>query len=206
MQISKIKIKDITPYKNNSRTHSSEQITQISKSIEEFGFNNPILIDENKGVIAGHGRLLAAQELGFEEVPTIELKHLSDNQRKAYIIADNKLALNANWNMDLLKSELQSLNAENIDLSIIGFKNGELDNFIFSEDVEEAYLNEEIEMQEETINDVRMIQLFYDVENENILRQKIKIISEKYNLDNISDAILKGLEIATSMDNVDENS
>ena len=90
-------INDLIPYVNNSRTHSDEQVTQIAASIKEFGFTNPILIDEQGGVIAGHGRVMAAKKLGLEQVPTITLAGLSDAQRKAYVIADNKLALNAGW-------------------------------------------------------------------------------------------------------------
>jgi hypothetical protein len=97
LEITYQKVTDLIPYVNNSRTHSEEQVKQIAASIKEFGFTNPILIDENKGVIAGHGRLLAAGKLALAEVPTIVLEGLTEAQRKAYVIADNKLALNAGW-------------------------------------------------------------------------------------------------------------
>ena len=117
---------ELIPYASNSRTHSEEQIAQIAASIKEFGFNNPILLDGDKGVIAGHGRLLAARKLEMDKVPTIELAHLSETKKKAYILADNKLALNAGWDMDLLSVELTGLNDEGFDLSLIGFNETEL--------------------------------------------------------------------------------
>jgi ParB-like chromosome segregation protein Spo0J len=119
-------VDDLIPYVNNARTHSDEQVLQIASSIKEFGFNNPILIDKDKGIIAGHGRLLAAKKLGLKEVPTICLDHLSDAQRKAYILADNRIALNSAWNVDLLKCELLELNELNVDLNLLGFSHDEL--------------------------------------------------------------------------------
>ena len=117
---------ELIPYASNSRTHSEEQIAQIAASIKEFGFNNPILLDGDKGVIAGHGRLLAARKLEMDKVPTIELAHLSETKKKAYILADNKLALNAGWDMDLLSLEMGGLQDEGFDLSLIGFNETEL--------------------------------------------------------------------------------
>ena len=116
----------LTPYAKNSRTHSDAQIAQIAASILEFGFTNPILIDGSKGVIAGHGRLLAARKLGMTEVPTIELTHLSEAQKRAYIIADNKLALNAGWDTVTLALELGELNAMGFDLALTGFDDVEI--------------------------------------------------------------------------------
>ena len=116
----------LKPYDRNARTHSAEQVAQIAASIVEFGFTNPILVDSNDGIIAGHGRLSAAQELGLKTVPVVVLDHLSDRQRKAYILADNQLALNAGWDTDLLRSELQDLAELDFDLSLIGFSDDEL--------------------------------------------------------------------------------
>jgi len=99
-------VEDLIPYVNNSRKHSDEQVAQIAASIKEFGWTNPILVDGENGIIAGHGRLMAARKLKMDKVPTIELKHLTDTQRKALIIADNKLALNADWDNELLTIEL----------------------------------------------------------------------------------------------------
>ena len=128
-------IDDLIPYVNNSRTHSDEQVTQVAASIKEFGFTNPILTDENNGIIAGHGRLMAAKKLKLEQVPTITLKGLSDAQRKAYVIADNKLALNAGWDLELLKIEILDLQSLDFDIDLLGIESDELDN-LFAEDVE----------------------------------------------------------------------
>jgi hypothetical protein len=120
------KVSDVYPYINNARTHSEGQISQIASSIKEFGFNNPILLDKDNGVIAGHGRLYAAKLLGMEEVPTVYLGHLSEAQKKAYILADNKIALNAGWDFDLLAVELENLKELDFDLSLLGFDDKEL--------------------------------------------------------------------------------
>ncbi|MDN3564602.1 site-specific DNA-methyltransferase [Paeniroseomonas aquatica] len=114
-------VADLVPYARNARTHSPAQVAQIAASIREFGFTNPILVDGERGVIAGHGRLLAARQLGMTEVPTIELTHLNAAQRRAYILADNRLALSAGWDDDLLRIELSDLQAEGFDLALTGF-------------------------------------------------------------------------------------
>jgi len=126
MQIEYRRAVELTPYENNSRTHSKEQVGQIVESIKEFGFTNPILIDEEGGIIAGHGRLEAANALGMEEVPTITLEGLSEAQKRAYVIADNKLALNAGWDIEALTSELKALQAEDFNLDLMGFDPDEL--------------------------------------------------------------------------------
>lgn len=128
MKIEYKKTIDLIPYVNNTRTHNDEQINQIASSIKEFGFTNPILVDEQNGVIAGHGRIMAAKKLNIDEVPTICLSNLSDVQKKAYIIADNKIALNAGWDEDLLKLELQSLQEMDFDINLLGFDIEELEN------------------------------------------------------------------------------
>jgi|TARA_R110001592_G_scaffold127086_2_gene338648 DNA modification methylase len=128
LKIKQTPIDELIPYASNSRTHSDEQVAQIAASIKEFGFNNPVLLDKENGIIAGHGRVLAARKLGLKEVPTIELSHLTDTQRKAYVIADNKLALNAGWDMELLSLEMGDLRDEGFDLSLIGFNDDELAN------------------------------------------------------------------------------
>lgn len=117
---------DLIPYVNNSRIHSEVQVTQIASSIKEFGFTTPVLVDESSGIIAGHGRLLAAQKLGLDKVPTIVLKDLTEAQRKAYVIADNKLALNASWDMDLLELEIEKISSLGFDLELLGFEDFEL--------------------------------------------------------------------------------
>lgn len=119
-------IKSIIPYARNSRTHSDEQVAQIAASIKEWGFTNPILVDVDGEIIAGHGRLLAAQKLGLDEVPCITAVGWSDAQKKAYVIADNKLALNAGWDDELLKIEFKELGDMKFDLPLTGFSMEEL--------------------------------------------------------------------------------
>jgi DNA modification methylase len=118
-------IEDLVPYAANARTHSEDQVSQIAASIKEFGFNNPVLIDIDNGIIAGHGRVMAAMKLGLDLVPTVTLDHLSDAERRAYILADNRLALNAGWDEEILAAELKRLDDE-IDLSLLGFDDDEL--------------------------------------------------------------------------------
>lgn len=130
MEIKYKKISDLMPYANNARTHSEEQVAQICASIREFGFTNPLLIDESGGIIAGHGRLAAAKILKMDEVPTIELKGLSEAQKKAYVIADNQLALNAGWDFELLNKEIEKLKDEQFDMDILGL---DLDNLELDE-------------------------------------------------------------------------
>ena len=135
-------VDSLIPYANNARTHNDEQITQIAASIKEFGFNNPILLDGSNGVIAGHGRLLAAKKLGLKTVPCIELSHLSEAQKKAYILADNKIALNSGWDMDLLNVELGELDA---DLrSLTGFNDEELSEILIDEPIIDGEKTDEI--------------------------------------------------------------
>jgi len=126
----------LIPYINNSRTHSDEQVAQIAASIKEFGWTNPILVDGKNGIIAGHGRLLAARKLGYKEVPTIELADLTETQKKAYIIADNRLALNAGWDNEMLTIELNDLLADGFALEMLGFDPKELDALLEPEVVE----------------------------------------------------------------------
>lgn len=126
MQIDSIRIDTLIPYVKNSRTHGENQIAQIAASIREFGFTNPLLIDGDGGIIAGHGRLMAARKLGMSEVPCIRLLHLTETQRRAYVIADNKLALNAGWDEEMLALELGELNYEGFDVSLLGFTDSEI--------------------------------------------------------------------------------
>jgi len=123
-------VADLIPYAANSRTHSDAQVAQIAASIKEFGWTNPILIDDDNTIIAGHGRLLAARKLGMEEVPAIILDHLTKAQQRALVIADNQLALNAGWDMDMLKAEIEDLNLENFDINLLGFDEKFLDGLL----------------------------------------------------------------------------
>ena len=121
-----VSVSSLIPYARNSRTHSSDQVGQIAASIKEFGFLNPIIVDGDNGIIAGHGRVLAAQKLGLAELPVIEAGHLSDTQRRAYIIADNKLAMNAGWDDEMLRVELDALGVDGFDLELTGFSLDEI--------------------------------------------------------------------------------
>lgn len=126
MQIEQIAISELIPYARNSRTHSDEQVAQIAASIREFGFTNPVLIDAQGGIIAGHGRVLAARKLQLAEVPCLRLLHLTETQKRAYVIADNKLALNAGWDADLLQLELADLHEADFDMDLLGFDAADL--------------------------------------------------------------------------------
>lgn len=119
-------ISKLSAYETNSRTHSKDQIAQIAASISEFGFTNPVLIDPENTIIAGHGRVEAAKQLGLDEVPCIRLSHLTETQKKAYVIADNKLALNAGWDEELLKQEIEALRELDFDIDLLGFDASEI--------------------------------------------------------------------------------
>ena len=137
MKIEQVAVESLIPYARNSRTHSDDQVAQIAASIKEFGWTNPILIDGESGIIAGHGRLLAARKLGMKEVPVIQLSGMTDTQKRAYIIADNKLALNAGWDDELLKLELDELHDEGFDMGLIGFNADDLSKLMgFDEEIE----------------------------------------------------------------------
>ena len=128
------KTEDLIPYARNSRTHNEAQVAQIAASIKEFGWTNPILLDGENGIIAGHGRVMAAQKLGESKVPTIELSYMTDIQKRAYIIADNKLALNSGWDNELLALEMDDLKDAGYDITLTGFDFDEVN----IEEIEEA--------------------------------------------------------------------
>lgn len=130
-----VAIKSLDPYENNARKHSSEQIELLKESIRQFGFTNPVLVSEKNKIIAGHGRVLAAHELGMEQVPVIVLHGLSGAQIRAYTIADNQLPAMAGWDYDVLAAEIDALNDEAFDLSVLGFSKEELGEMIGSPEV-----------------------------------------------------------------------
>ncbi len=136
MQIKTVAVEKLIPYVKNSRTHSDAQVAQIAASIKEFGWTNPILVDGENGVIAGHGRLLAARKLGHKEVPVIELAHMTESQKRAYVIADNQLAMNAGWDTAILSLELADLKEHGFELDVLGFDAKELDKLLEPEQVE----------------------------------------------------------------------
>ena len=144
LRVEECKIGQLIPFANNARTHSDEQIAEIAASIREFGWTSPILVDGDSGVIAGHGRLLAARKLGLESVPVIRLGHLSETQRRALVLADNRIALSAGWNEALLQIELGALRDLDFDLDLIGFDEEELDRYLGAFDAEDGLVDEDL--------------------------------------------------------------
>jgi hypothetical protein len=120
-EIQQVPVGDLSPYANNPRTHSASQLDRLVQSLKEFGFTNPLLVGDDMQIVAGHGRLMAAQALGLETVPVIKLSHLTEDQKRAYVIADNQLALNSGWDDDLLQAELQALGDVGFDLTVLGW-------------------------------------------------------------------------------------
>jgi ParB-like chromosome segregation protein Spo0J len=131
-------VERLVPYERNARTHSPHQIAQIKASIQEFGFTAPILVDGDDGILAGHGRLAAAKDLGMAEVPVVVLDHLTPAQKRAYVLADNKLALNAGWDMSLLQQEVMALNLEDFDLSLLGWSDDDIAGMLDPEGIDDA--------------------------------------------------------------------
>lgn len=125
-KVERRKVASLVPYARNARTHSAEQVDQLAASIREWGWTVPVIIDEDGGLIAGHGRVMAAKKLGIEDVPVVVAKGWSEAKKQAYVIADNKLPLNAGWDMDLLKIEMQDIDAAGLNLELTGFGLGEI--------------------------------------------------------------------------------
>ncbi len=142
-------VASLVPYANNARTHSDEQVTQIARSIEEFGFVNPVLVGSDDVIVAGHGRLMAARQLGMETVPVIVLGHLTETQRRALVIADNQITANSGWDEDLLKQELAELDALDFDLDLMGFSDEELEGLLLLDEPEGQTDDDEIPEPEE---------------------------------------------------------
>ena len=176
MKIIEKEIGKLTAYENNSRTHSDEQIQQIIASINEFGFTNPLLINSDNGVIAGHGRLRAAIDLGLDKVPCIVLEGLTEAQEKAYVIADNQLATNAHWDYELLAMELDELKEFSFDIALLGFSDNELDLINNGWD-------HNLEIKEPIDNDLFRISLSGQPENRDSVIDQIKAIAEENNMD-----------------------
>lgn len=135
-KIELIEIEKLIPYARNSRTHSEEQVAQIAGSIREFGFTNPVLVDKDGTIVAGHGRVMAARKLGMASVPCLRLGHLTESQVRAYVIADNKLALNAGWDEEMLKSEIAAIKDDGFDIDLLGFSDDELSELLQPEIVQ----------------------------------------------------------------------
>jgi ParB-like chromosome segregation protein Spo0J len=171
MKIETLNTADLIPYARNTRTHSDSQISQIAGSIREFGFTNPILIDADNGIIAGHGRVMAANKLGLDTVPCIRLDHLNDNQRRAYIIADNKLALNAGWDDEMLSLELEELVDLNFDITLLGFDDFELNDL--------NNTNEDEKESKENVKISNCFEVIAECEHEEQQQMVYNILTEK---------------------------
>ena len=185
-----MEVTKIIPYINNPRKNLN--IDKVASSIKEFGFQQPIVVDEENIIIVGHTRFEAAKKLGLEKVP-VTIAKLSKNQAKAYRIADNRLNQDASWDTKLLNLEFNDLIGDNYNLDHLGFTNDELDNLFLKDEKEsEEELNPD-DFPDEEISDVKMVQLFFNKENDEKFRQAIDKIYKKHNIDNISDAVLRAV-------------
>ena len=189
MKIVQKPVDKLIPYINNSRTHSDEQVAQIAASIKEFGWTNPILVDGENGIIAGHGRLMAARKLGYTEVPTIELKDLTDTQRKAYIIADNRLALNAGWDNEMLTIELNDLLADGFALEMLGFDAGIVEQLLMGETADLGLLPEE-KLDNFLNGDTKILRLAYDEQEFSQITDALQQLQQKTGVEDFSTIIL----------------
>ena len=195
MDIQEIEIDKIIPYINNPRKNLN--IDKVASSIKEFGFQQPIVVDKTNTIIVGHTRFEAAKKLGITKVP-VQIADLSETQARAYRIADNRLNQDASWDTKLLNLEFNDLLSKDYNLDGLGFTTDELDSlFLKSSEDADIGLNENIEedldLTQETLSDVKMIQLFFNAENETKFRDAINKISKENNIDNISDAVLKAV-------------
>ena len=190
---------DLIPYARNSRTHSDAQVAKLAASIREFGFLNPIIVDGQNGIIAGHGRVMAAQKLGMETLPCIEADHLTDAQRRAYVIADNRMALDAGWDDELLRVELVELEANGFDLTLTGFDLDEIQRLQFDDGAEtempdladgdrEPFQQMAFTLHDEQAQEVKAalerakgMGAFVDTENENVNGNALARICEVFN-------------------------
>ena len=190
MQIKEVAVDKLIPYAKNSRTHSPEQVAQIAASIKEFGFRNPILVDGN-GVIAGHGRLLAARKLGLKQVPTIDCSDLTEPQKKAYIIADNKLAMNAGWDGELLALEMEELLKGNFNLELLGFSETELDELLDTtpQEAELGLLPEE-KLDNFLNGDTKILRLAYDEQEFETVVNGLQELQKELEVEDFSTIVL----------------
>jgi ParB-like chromosome segregation protein Spo0J len=189
MKVVQKAVDKLIPYINNSRTHSDEQVAQIAASIKEFGWTNPILVDGENGIIAGHGRLMAARKLGYTEVPTIELKDLTETQRKAYIIADNRLALNAGWDNEMLTIELNDLLADGFALEMLGFDAGIVEQLLMGETPDLGLLPEE-KLDNFLNGDTKILRLAYDEQEFSQITGALQQLQQKTGVEDFSTIIL----------------
>jgi len=190
MQIKEVAVDKLIPYAKNSRTHSEAQVAQIAASIKEFGFRNPILVD-GTGVIAGHGRLLAARKLNLKQVPTIDCSDLTEPQKKAYIIADNKLAMNAGWDSELLAVEMEELLKGNFNLELLGFTESELDELLDTtpQEAELGLLPDE-KLDNFLNGDTKILRLAYDEQEFEKVVNGLQTLQEKLKVEDFSTIVM----------------
>ena len=189
MQVQLIETNKLLPYINNPRKNLN--IDKVASSIKEFGFQQPIVIDKENIIIVGHTRFEAAKKLGLDKVPVV-VAELDPNKAKAYRIADNRLNEDASWDTKLLNIEFNDLLSKEYNLDHLGFSNDELDNlFLKPSEESDIDLNENVaDLTQETLSDVKMIQLFFNAENELKFREAVDKVSKRDKIDNISDAVL----------------
>jgi ParB-like chromosome segregation protein Spo0J len=174
LKIITLKLDEIVPYENNAKEHPQWQVDQIAKSIQEFGFNDPIAVNGNKGIIEGHGRYLAAKELGMKELPCIILDNLTEEQERAYIIAHNKLTMNTGFDLEVLEYELNALKVEDFDLELTGFDETEIEDILNGNEIE-SFKNDDIE-EIESFNETYNITIVCkNIEEAEELNQKLNL-------------------------------
>jgi len=193
----RMNLEEIIPYSRNPR--KNQHIDKVAGSIKEFGFQQPIVVDKEKVIIVGHTRYLAAQKLGMREVPVIVAENLDENQVKAYRIADNRVAEESQWDNELLNLELMDLQKNEIDLSVLGFEQSEIDKIFSSDDP--LFVTPEQSFNEETPNvdslipsQVRMVQLFLNEDTEPKFKEMVSLLQEKFDINNLTDTVYKAVE------------
>jgi hypothetical protein len=179
-KIEQIELEKLIPYAKNSRTHNDAQVAQIAASIREFGFNNPVLIGQDNDIIAGHGRVLAARKLELPTVPCLRLGHLTEYQKQAYVIADNRIALNAGWDNEMLALEMMALKEAEIDLSLLGFSTAELDVFLNPSDVVENTKQEWEGMPDYEKKDICYRNVIVNFDDEDALKSFFALIGQEF--------------------------
>lgn len=196
MKIEQIDIDKLIPYANNAREHSDKQIAEIAGSIRAFGFNNPILIDKDNTVIAGHGRLFAGMKLELKKVPCIRLEHLSETEKQAYILADNKIALNSTWNLNMLDFELKSLQDKEVDLALLGFSAEDLSRLADDKDqqrldqmVADAGIDDDVDTSDRPDTEMFPLSIMLEHEQRDTVFKAIRKAKEENDFENSGQAI-----------------
>lgn len=192
MKIEHLATTALVPYARNAKKHDAAQVAKLAGSIREFGFNNPVLIDKENGIIAGHGRVLAAQSLSLEKIPCIRLGHLTDTQRRAYILADNRLAeLGGGWDMDMLKIEIDDLMQSDVDLGEIGFSDDDLENFLSSATSADIGAQMSETSQENYLNGgVKKFEIYVEADKYEDTKKMLEAVGAARDLDNNTDIFL----------------